>query len=264
MTSENLIMGVVNVTPDSFSDGGRFFDSEPAIKQALHLISNGADICDIGAESSRPGATAVSADEEWRRLEPVLEGLVARGVADRISVDTYKPEVMLKAAKLGVAIINDIAGSRYCTDHDLAALASLGTTFIAMHMHGDPTSMQSRPLGKEVVVEEVLGFFSMVKSRLVAAGFAPDKIWLDPGIGFGKDDGANLALLRWCLTAGRRWPLVVGVSRKSFMGRALGITDAEARDDASKMLECSVMCTGVKAVRTHEVIKLSRLRQLLH
>ncbi len=258
----NLIIGILNLTPDSFSDGGFFAAPASAVSRARELLAQGCDLIDIGAESSRPGADPVDAASEWARLEPVLNELVEEGLGPRISVDTYKDDVMIKAALLGVGTINCIRGANI-SDQTLRALAGMNVNFIAMHMNGEPRSMQANPLTRASALASVEEFYASTKSRLLAMGFAPDRIWLDPGIGFGKDDEANVGLIRQSLQMAENYPIVLGVSRKSLLGRTLGIAVPSERDDATKMLELGIMCSGVKAIRTHDVRRLRHLRDLL-
>lgn len=268
-------MGVVNVTPDSFSDGGLHLDADKAVETAFRLTDEGADLIDIGAESTRPGSLPVEVGDEWRRLEPVLERLAKRTLGARLSVDTRKSEIMLRAADRGVRFINDSSGTadgrrpldpaNAGPDDDalraLAARADLD--YCAMHMHGTPKTMQLDPLRGPEAVRAVDRFFAATRARFAQAGFGASRLWLDPGIGFGKGDAANLALLaaipRWA-AAGQ---VAVGVSRKGFIGRALGIEAPEERDGPTKMLELGLGIAGARLIRTHDVRRLARLRTLL-
>jgi dihydropteroate synthase len=257
-----LVMGVLNVTPDSFSDGGLFLTPDNALAQAAKLVEDGADILDIGAESSRPGSTPLSVEDEWSRLEPILRRLSASNFPLGLSVDTYKPEIMKRAVDYGATIVNDIRGAAH-SDEVLADLASKKVTYLAMHMHKDPGTMQVDPLGRKEAVTVVESFFEKTHTRLLSLGFPENKIWLDPGIGFGKNDKGNLALLqsvpRWTQT----FSLAMGVSRKSFIGRLLDIPDPAERDNPTKMLELGLLLSGVKVIRTHTVRPIVRLRSLL-
>jgi dihydropteroate synthase len=261
--NHGLIMGIVNITPDSFSDGGLFLSKDAALKQIDQLIQDGADILDIGAESSRPGAHAVSLDEEWTRLSPVLKALDKESISTLISVDTYKPEIMRRLKDHNVAIINDIRGGGQIPDDILRDWARLSRTYLGMHMHLGPRSMQQTPLGAAEASAAVRAYYAVTRDRLQKLGFKPDKIWLDPGIGFGKTDAANLYLIREALEEAGRTPLVMGISRKSFIGRILDIDRPEDRDGPSKMLELSFLYAGVKAIRTHNVKHLRRIRDLI-
>ncbi len=243
-------MGIVNVTPDSFWDGGHFREASHAVRHALELVGDGADLLDIGGESTRPGAQPVSVAEELDRVLPVIEALVSQ-VSVPISVDTRKPEVARAALAAGASIVNDVGAAR--SDSELwNCVAAAGAGYIAMHLQGDPASMQDAPQYDDVVTT-VLGFFKDRLQGLAAAGVNPDQVVLDPGIGFGKNLGHNLDLLAHLHTLkspGR--PLLIGVSRKSFMGTLLGI-------EASQRLSAGLACThwalreGASIFRTHDV-----------
>lgn len=256
------LMGIVNLTPDSFSDGGQYGTVESALARIQSLLAHGADWIDLGAESTRPGALKVSAAEEWQRLAPVLARL-SPAVLRKTSVDTYKPEIMHAALEQGVAMINDVKGAQEVDDSDLRAFASFGASYVLMHMHRDPESMQKEPLLGGQGVAQVQEFLLEARERLLSKGFSSHQILLDPGIGFGKSDSVNLGLLSWVMAEGKNLPFLVGVSRKSMLGRLLQIELPHHRDDASKMLELALAMAGVKVIRTHEVTKLSHMIQLL-
>ena len=244
-----LIMGVVNITPDSFSDGGRFLDSAAAIAHAHALIDQGADLIDLGAESSRPGAAAsVSAEEEQRRLLPVLRGL--RGVSVPLSVDTVKPEVMRAALAEGASMINDINALR--AEGAVAAVVASDAALCLMHMQGTPGTMQQNPRYDDVVAE----VFAYLQERLRsvrAAGVAPERLVVDPGFGFGKTLEHNLELLRHL----RRFnalgvPLLAGWSRKSSLGKITG-KPADDRLAASIAAALIAAQNGARILRVHDV-----------
>ncbi|HYX33576.1 MAG TPA: dihydropteroate synthase [Oligoflexus sp.] len=258
--ARTLIIGVINVTPDSFSDGGTFLDPEKAVAHAWDLVDDGADVIDIGAESTRPGSAPVDADEEWRRLEPVLAALADQRPKARISLDTYKPMTMRRALDYPVDIINDISG--VADRRTLETLAKRGLIYWAMHMHRDPANMHKDPLDGADALREVAAFYDKTQTALMEAGFAKDHIWLDPGVGFGKTDRANVQVIQQALAEASRFEIVLGVSRKSFIGRLLGITDPKERDAPSKMLELSFLFAGVRGIRTHDVARLRALRDL--
>jgi dihydropteroate synthase len=254
-----LVMGIVNVTPDSFSDGGKYLDTEAAVRHALELVAQGADILDIGGESSRPGAEPVAEAEELRRVIPVIQTLVPRlGVP--VSVDTAKPAVAAAALAAGASIVNDIAASRRGSGADenpgtamWESVARFGAGYIVMHSQGDPATMQDHPVYADVT-REVGGFFEGQLARLVkTAGIRPEQVVLDPGIGFGKTLAHNLELLarlRHFTRFGR--PLLVGVSRKSFIGK---IFDAEVNQRLPASLACATLAVaeGTQIIRTHDV-----------
>jgi len=216
------VVGIVNVTPDSFSDGGENFRPEDAIASARRLAAEGAALVDVGGESTRPGSTGVSADEELRRIVPVLEALAGELP---VSVDTSKAEVARRAVELGAAVVNDVTALR--GDPDLAGvIADSGAGLVLMHMRGEPRTMQDEPRYDDVV-SEVAAFLEERLEAAVAAGIPRERIALDPGIGFGKTVEHNLELvsrLGEIVALGR--PVVVGVSRKRFLGRVLGDPDA--------------------------------------
>ena len=214
-------MGVVNVTPDSFSDGGAYLDAAAAVEHALRLAEEGADLLDVGGESTRPGAEAVGAEEERRRVLPVIEGIRAAGVAARISVDTSKAAVAAAALDAGADYVNDVTALR--ADPELAALvADRGVDVCLMHMRGTPRTMQDDPRYDDVV-DAVKAFLEERMAAAVRAGIAEERIELDPGIGFGKTLEHNLELidrLGEIVALGR--PVVLGTSRKAFLGRITG------------------------------------------
>jgi len=242
------IMGILNLTPDSFSDGGLWQDPGRARAHALQMIEDGADLLDLGAESTRPGAPPVPADEEWRRLRPVLEALMDCGVP--LSVDTRKPEVMREALALGADLINDVAGFR-----DPASIDAVRTSRAAvcvMHMQGDPQTMQHAPVYADVL-GEVRSFLARQQASLFAAGLSADRIVLDPGIGFGKTLDHNLALLRHLHAlriAGAA--LLVGVSRKSMI-HALTDQPVAQRLAGSLGGALGAALQGADILRVHDV-----------
>jgi dihydropteroate synthase len=242
-------MGVVNVTPDSFSDGGEFLDSRRAIEHAVELVREGADVLDIGGESTRPGAAAVGADEERRRVVPVLEGLVGVGVP--ISIDTSKAAVAEAALDAGATWVNDVTALR--GDPDLAALcAERRCEVVLMHMLGDPRTMQDDPRYDDVV-DDVKAFLAGRVEAAVAAGVDEQRIWVDPGIGFGKTVEHNLELLRRLgelRELGR--PVLLGASRKSFIGKITG-RDPQDRVGGTIATTVAGATQGAAAVRVHDV-----------
>lgn len=245
-----LIMGIVNVTPDSFSDGGKFLDADAAAAHALKLVAQGAEILDVGGESSRPGAEPVSEAEELRRVIPVLERLRGR-VSVPISIDTIKPAVARAALQAGASIVNDIAANRE-DDAMWRLVAETGAGYVCLHMQGTPQTMQARPKYDDVV-QEVKNFFFDRIQRLSNCGVAEERVILDVGIGFGKTHGHNLRLLgRLREFAALERPLLLGVSRKSFLGAWPG-ADTVGRLPAGLACACLAVEAGARIIRTHDV-----------
>ena len=248
-----MLMGIVNVTPDSFSDGGEFFDAKQAIERALRLLVEGADILDIGGESTRPDATPVPEDEELRRVLPVFRELFfVSKVPVPLSIDTMKPRVAAAAVEAGASIVNDIAAHREDTDMWRVVRES-GAAYIAMHMQGTPQTMQHSP-SYEDVVAQVHRFFGERLERLRECGVESDQVVIDPGIGFGKNCEHNLELLAG-LSHFRtyRRPLLVGVSRKGFIGQVTGAKSAAERLPGSLACACAAIEAGAQIIRTHDV-----------
>ena len=247
-----LVMGVVNLTPDSFSDGGQFLKPEAALEQARRLTAEGADILDLGAESTRPGAASVSAELELERLLPLIRAIRAESDVP-ISIDTMKPQVMRAAIAAGANIWNDVTALTHQPD-SLAVAAQLGCPVILMHMQGEPRTMQDDPRYGDVVAE-VERYLLARAADAEEAGVARDKIWIDPGIGFGKTVEHNLALLnalpRLCA---RGYRVLLGASRKRFLS-ALSPSAASAQDRLAGSLAAALAGarSGVAAVRVHDV-----------
>jgi dihydropteroate synthase len=242
-----LVMGVLNVTPDSFSDGGRWLDPDAAVAHGLAMVADGADVVDVGGESTRPGAAPVPEDEEARRVLPVIEALAPHV---RISVDTRRVAVAEKAVAAGATLVNDVSASL----ERVAAEAGVG--WVAMHMRGEPRTMQQAPEYGDVVAE--VGAFLLERAEQAReAGVA--EVWIDPGIGFGKTAAHNLALLRGLRSlAATGWPVVVGTSRKSFLGLVtaepgVGPPPADDRLEASLATAVWAIDQGAAMVRVHDV-----------
>ena len=259
-----MVMGILNVTPDSFSDGGRFLDAGKAVARGEAMIAEGAELIDVGGESTRPGAAPVDEAEELRRVIPVVKALASRTGAV-ISIDTRKVGVARAALDAGASIVNDIEAQR--TDPELwRAVAAAGAGYVSMHMQGSPQTMQADPRYEDVV-GEVTGFFRERLLRLEACGVRPEQVLLDPGIGFGKTLDHNLALIRGLgviSTLGR--PILLGVSRKSFIGRLFG---AEPDDRLGASLACALWAAGSGAgmFRVHDVaetVQALRMREILN
>ena len=246
-------MGIVNATPDSFSDGGAFADAEAAVAHGLGLVAAGADIVDVGGESTRPGAASVSATEEVARALPVIEGLVAAGAV--VSIDTTKAEVAHAAIVAGAEIVNDVNGLR--SPGMLDVCVSSGAGVVIVHMLGRPRTMQAKPEYDDVVVE-VGAFLRERAGTATGAGIDPDRICIDPGIGFGKTLDHNLALLsNLALLVDEGFPVLVGTSRKSFLGTILergGVRpSANERGAATVATVALAIASGAAVVRVHDV-----------
>ena len=245
-----MVMGVVNTTPDSFSDGGHFLDNDMATDHGLRLADEGAEIIDIGGESTRPGSEPVSVKEELRRVLPVIERLAKRCEAV-ISIDTQKPAVAKAGLDAGASIVNDIAANRQSTEMwQVVAEARAG--YVCMHMQGTPQTMQTEPHYDDVL-QEVGDFFSERLTRLAEHGVNSEQVALDPGIGFGKELEHNIELLsgiHQLIISGR--PLLIGASRKSFIGKLLG-TPSNKRLPASLACAACAATEGAHIVRVHDV-----------
>jgi dihydropteroate synthase len=236
------VMGILNVTPDSFSDGGRFLDFDAAVAHGLAMAAAGADVVDVGGESTRPGATPVDQQEERRRVVRVVEALAPHV---RVSVDTRHAEVASAAIAAGATLVNDVSASLW----PLAAGAGVG--WVAMHMKGEPPTMQDGPHYDDVVAE-VVGYLAERAEQAKAAGVT--EVWVDPGIGFGKDATHNLTLLRHLdrlVALGH--PVMVGTSRKGFLGRLTGGAPVDDRLEASLATAVAAAAAGAAMVRVHDV-----------
>ncbi|MFE2976810.1 dihydropteroate synthase [Streptomyces sp. NPDC059258] len=248
-------MGVVNVTPDSFSDGGRWFDTTAAVKHGLHLVSEGADLVDVGGESTRPGASRVDEAEELRRVIPVVKGLASEGVT--VSVDTMRARVAEQAVAAGAVLVNDVSGG--LADPDMIpAVAAAEVPFVVMHWRGFSESMNSRAVYGDVVAE-VLDELRQRMDAVIAGGVAPERVVIDPGLGFAKDAAHDLKLVAHLAelhALGR--PLLVAASRKRFLGHVLAgpgssPPPARERDAATAAVSALAAQAGAWAVRVHEV-----------
>ncbi len=247
-----LIMGILNVTPDSFSDGGMWETTEAGVKRGRSLAESGADIVDVGGESNRPGAQPVEASQEIDRVAPVIEKLSGDGIV--VSVDTSKPEVAAAAVGVGAEIINDITG---LADPEMIPLcATTGVGVVIMHMQGTPDNMQDNP-GYDDVVAEVAEFLAERSQAAIVGGIGPAAIVVDPGIGFGKTATHNLQLLASLDEVGLGRPMLVGTSRKSFLGSILDKTgrpsQPEDRDVATAASVSLAISSGAAIVRVHDV-----------
>ena len=247
-----LIMGVLNLTPDSFSDGGRYLNPTAAVARAVAIQDEGADLIDVGAESTRPGSASVSDAIQIERVVPVIRRSRDKGVANPISIDTRSAVVAAAALDAGADIVNDVSGAR--DDPDMTRLwAERGVPFIIMHMLGTPATMQKKPFYEDVVAE-VGAFFEQRAAALSAAGVDVDaRMWVDPGIGFGKTLEHNLALIRTAAGYGEKWPVVVGASRKRLLGEILNEPDPQQRLMGTAATVAHAALTGVDMVRVHDV-----------
>ncbi len=243
------IMGILNVTPDSFSDGGHFFATQAAIKQANQMVSDGATIIDVGGESTRPGADAVSIEEEIRRVVPVIKAI--RSQSDVIiSIDTSKPDVMREAVSAGANLINDVQALR--VEGAVEAAAELAVPVCLMHAQGSPKTMQDNPHYQDVV-SEVATFLLERVAVCEAAGIARDQLMIDPGFGFGKRARHNLRLMKHLsVLLTLDLPILIGVSRKSIIGKLLNVS-VEERLAGSLALASIAVWQGAKIIRTHDV-----------
>ena len=248
------VMGVVNVTPDSFSDGGRHLDPARAVRHGRALLDEGADLLDVGGESTRPGAARVSADQERARVLPVVEGLVAAGAV--VSVDTMRADVAAAALDAGATVVNDVSGG--LADPDMLPLvAERGCPYVVMHWRGHSADMQTRAAYADVV-REVTAALTARRAAARAAGVAADRLVLDPGLGFAKQPEHSWALLGALPELTALGPLLVGASRKGFLGALLAHPDgtprpADARDDATAAVTALAARAGAWAVRVHAV-----------
>jgi len=257
LSSRTHIMGVLNVTPDSFSDGGKFFDVDAAVNRGLEMVNEGADFIDVGGESTRPGSDSLPLDEELRRVIPVIEALVKKTSAP-ISIDTYKSKVASAAISAGASIVNDISGLTF--DPQMAqTIAGHGASVVIMHMKGTPKTMQLNPTYVNVV-EEITEFLTRQSAVARAAGI--EQVIIDPGIGFGKKLEHNIEIIRK-LSEFRRigYPILAGPSRKSFIGMILDVPVTDRLEGTAAAVAACVM-NGVQIVRVHDVRAMKRVAQV--
>lgn len=255
-----LIMGILNVTPDSFSDGGSYFPKEKAVKHALEMFEQGADIVDIGGESTRPGSEPVSLEEEVKRVIPVINEILLQIPDSILSIDTTKSTVALEACKTGVKIINDISGLTF--DPEIMHVAKeFSASLVIMHIKGTPRDMQANPY-YDNVVSEVYEFLERQIQKAKEAGV--EDIIVDPGIGFGKRVEDNFEILK-NLSEFKKlgYPVLVGLSRKSFLGKVLDL-DISERDTATSIAETIAIIKGASIIRTHNVTNAVNARKLLN
>ena len=258
---ETLVMGIVNVTPDSFSDGGKFFSPEVAISHASKLIMQGADIIDIGGESTRPGAKLVSESEELKRVIPVIEKIRIDNPTILISIDTTKASVAKHAVEAGADIINDVSGLSF--DNNMAGIVeSLNVPVVIMHMKGNPQNMQLNPKYKDIV-NEIIDFFKIKIKIAIQSGINRSMIILDPGIGFGKTVDHNFELLsRLNEFNVLELPIMIGPSRKSFIGITLDLPPEDRVEGTAAAVSAGIM-NGASIVRVHDVKSMKRVVKII-
>jgi dihydropteroate synthase len=247
-----VLVGILNVTPDSFSDGGEFFDPESAANHASAMMDEGAGIIDVGGESTRPGSDPVPQEEEIRRVVPVIEGILAVRPEAVISIDTYRADTAAAALEAGARIVNDVSALR--SDPRMASVvAEAGCPVVLMHMKGEPKTMQEEPFYQDVV-REVGEFLAQRAEHSVAAGVRPENIIVDPGIGFGKNLEHNLALLRdLCVLVDLGFPVLIGASRKRFIGTITGVKEARERVFGTVATSVLAYQKGARYFRVHDV-----------
>jgi len=254
------LMGILNVTPDSFSDGGRYFDKEAAIKRAHQMAEEGADIIDIGGESTRPGSEPVSLEEEINRTIPVIRA-IAKDIKIPISIDTYKAEVAKRALDAGAAMVNDISGMRLDSEMP-KVISEYKTPVVLMHIKGTPKNMQANPV-YEALIPEIMDYLRMSIRLAVKFGIPEDKIIIDPGIGFGKTCGHNLELIKNLreFTLLEK-PILIGASRKAFIGKILGDAPASERLEGTGAAVAASILNGANIVRVHDVKEMAKVARV--
>jgi dihydropteroate synthase len=249
-TDRPVVMGILNVTPDSFADGGRFESFDLALKRGLEMLSEGVDIIDVGGESTRPGSHSISAEEELRRVMPVIEALAINGAV--ISIDTKRANTARMAVKAGAHIVNDVSAGLVDPEM-LSTVATLECPYIAMHTRGESADMQLRAEYSDVVSEVVSELQARVRASL-AAGISPENLILDPGIGFAKESEHNWRILK-SLEAftSMGYPILIGASRKRFLGKLVGAESTDERESATVALTALLANKGIWGVRVHSV-----------
>lgn len=255
-----IIMGILNITLDSFSDGGMYFLKEAAVEHALRMFKDGADVVDIGGESTRPGSEPITMEDEKRRVIPVIQEILKRKPDALLSIDTTKSDVAREACELGVKIINDISGLTF--DPDIAEVArKYSAPLVIMHIKGTPKNMQDNPFYKDVI-SEINEFLQTQIEKAKGAGV--EKIIIDPGIGFSKRVQDNLEILRRLNEFKKLgYPVLIGLSRKSFLGKILGL-DVNERDTITSVAETIAIMNGAQIIRTHNVSNAINARMLLN
>jgi len=259
-SQRTYIMGILNVTPDSFSDAGQFFDKTAALKKALQMAEDGADIIDIGGESTRPGSEAITIEEEVRRTIPVIEALV-KEINIPISVDTYKSEVAKRALDAGASLVNDISGLRF--DPEMPVIVSRHKVpVVIMHIKGRPKDMQKNPV-YEALIPEILDYLRSGIRLAVEAGISGDRIIIDPGIGFGKTFGHNLEIIHSLheFTLLEK-PILIGPSRKAFIGEILGDAPPGERLEGTAAAVAISIMNGANIIRVHDVKEMVKVAKV--
>jgi dihydropteroate synthase len=256
-SNKTAIMGILNVTPDSFSDGSRYLDTEKAVEHAMKMIKDGADIIDIGGESTRPGAEAIAPEEELRRVIPVIE-VIAKKSRVPISIDTYKASVARRAIEAGASIVNDISGLLF--DPGMACVvAEAGVPVVLMHIQGKPHDMQNKPVYADLLAE-IRDYLKESMSIAEKAGIDRSRIIIDPGIGFGKTSDHNLQILnRLSEFEALKCPILIGVSRKTFIGMLLGGAGPSERLEGTAAAVAIAVMNGANIVRVHDVKEMARV-----
>ena len=259
-SQKTYIMGILNVTPDSFSDGGRYFDKSDAIKRAIQMVEDGADIIDIGGESTRPGSQPLAIEEELRRTLPVIEALT-KEIDTPISIDTYKSEVAKRALDAGAAMVNDISGLRF--DPEMPKVVSAyKVPVVIMHIKGTPKDMQKNPVYK-ALIPEIMDYLRDSIRSAKESGIAEDLIIIDPGIGFGKTFENNLEIIHnlYNFTLLEK-PLLVGPSRKAFIGKILGEAPAKERLEGTAAAIAISVINGANIIRVHDVKEMVKVAKV--
>ena len=262
LSGEPLIMGVLNVTPDSFSDGGKYIQRDAAVKRGLEMMAQGADIIDVGGESTRPSSGPVEAQEQIDRVIPVIEKLAGRGDKP-VSIDTSSSAVARRALAAGASMVNDVSAGR-ADEQMFELLAEAGCPVVLMHMLGTPADMQAEPRYEDVV-GEIAAFLARAVDRAMAAGVHRDRVIIDPGIGFGKTLEHNLEILcklgeLSCLNR----PILVGTSRKSFIGRVLGVESPAQRIWGTAATVAMAVAAGVHILRVHDVAQMAQVARMAY
>ena len=259
-SKKTYIMGILNVTPDSFSDGGLYFDKSAAIRRAIQMVEDGADIIDIGGESTRPGSESITIDEELSRTIPVIEA-IAKDIKIPISIDTYKSEVARIALDAGASMVNDISGLRF--DPEMAEVVSkYNVPVVIMHIRGRPKDMQQNPV-YEALIPEIMDYFRAGITIAKQTGISEDKIIIDPGIGFGKTPEHNLEIINNLREfTSLEKPILIGPSRKAFIGKILGDASVTARIEGTAAAVAISIMNGANMIRVHDIKEMVRVAKV--